>query len=106
MEVLFCSSQDIVLFHVLMKCCCGVQFFFPLNLPLASVSVLLSMQSRGPQRVPMWSVWTKATRLSCGLNFDWMEGERQSSRASVCGGAGPWLNRMETPAQIHPEREY
>lgn len=84
----------------------NLAFFFSLNLHLASVSVLPSMQSRGPQRVPTWSVWTKETRLSCGLSSDWMEGERQSSRASVCGGAGPWLNRMETPAQIHPEQEY
>ncbi|XP_054062858.1 autophagy-related protein 16-1-like [Rissa tridactyla] len=45
---------------------------------LHSKVFLLSMQSRGHQRVPMWSVWTKETRLSCGLNFDWTEGERQS----------------------------
>lgn len=36
------------------------------------------MQSRGRQQVPMWSVWTKETRLSCGLNFDWTEGGGQS----------------------------
>lgn len=51
---------------------------FGLNLYLASLSVLLSMQSRGRQQVPMWSVWTKETRLSCGLNFDWTEGGGQS----------------------------
>lgn len=97
----FFDSQSTVIFHSSVKCCCGIQLFCKL-IPGFHFSSSINAVAWSPAGAHVVSV-DKGNKAVLWSEF-WLDGGWKAERpAPLYGGAGPWLNRMETRAQIHPE---